>query len=92
VSKNVFNPNSESVSFYVHYCQFPGEYSLKVYNTAGELIRTIVETHIVTDAINDVPLPWDGKNSRQELCADGVYILCLTEPYDRKFRKVILLK
>ncbi len=92
VSKNIFNPNSESVSFYVHYCQFPGEYSLKVYNTAGELVRTIVETKIVENVIDESPQAWDGKNNHQELCADGVYIFCLTEPYDRKFRKVILLK
>jgi len=74
----------------VEYNLYPGAYSLRVYNSAGEHIRTL------DDGILDNPVrrsyAWDGKNKYGEPCASGVYVIYLIEPYDRKIKRVILMR
>jgi len=74
----------------VQYNHYPGPYRLWIYNSAGEHIRTL----------DDLPLTgpidryynWDGKNKYGEDCASGIYIIFLVETYDRKARRVILIR
>ena len=91
VSKNVFDPSTNgSVSIYVGYSSYPGEYSLTIYNTAGEAITQLDPTHNLTNFVMKSYF-WDGKNKNGGPCASGVYLLYLVEPYDRKLKRLILI-
>jgi len=95
VDQNVYHPSQGPVSIYVGYSLAGTPFSLKVYNSAGEFIRDLSgEKHIYSSPITpeDNPFSWDGKNMDGDLCASGVYILYLTEPYDRKFKRLILIR
>lgn len=89
VDKNVFNPANDSVSIHVAYSKYPGNYSLTIYNSAGEHIRTLDSTNMT--GVLDQYYQWDGKNKYGEVCASGVYIFYLIEPFDRKFKRVLLI-
>ncbi len=90
VSGNKFTPSNSPISIYVSYCKYPGNYSLRIYNSAGEHIRTLDEGHL--EAPIAVSYQWDGKNKYGDPCASGVYLLYLTEPYNRKIKRILLLK
>ncbi len=90
VSKNAFPPTNGPVSIYVSYCQYPGNYSLRIYNSAGEHIKTLDERHL--EAPISASYHWDGKNKYGDPCASGVYLFYLTEPYNRKIKRILLLK
>jgi hypothetical protein len=90
VYKNVFHPSVEPVSMYVGYTRYPGPISLEVFNTAGENVKTIFSENISAPIFR--PLSWDGRNKYGEFCASGIYIFVLTEPFDRKTKKVILIR
>jgi hypothetical protein len=89
VARNSFIA-SEGVSINVQYSQFPGNYDLKIYNTAGEFIKSL-DTDYITQPVNR-NYTWDGTNKYGNHCASGVYILYLIEPFDRKLKRVILIK
>jgi hypothetical protein len=91
VSKNILVPSQGSVSIYVGYTYFPGDYSLRVYNTAGELIKTLAPPQNITGPVS-APYSWDGTNGSNEACASGVYILYLIEPLGQKQKKIILVR
>ncbi len=89
VSKNIFGP-SDPVSIFVDYTQYPGAYSLMVYNTAGEHIKTLVNRQLSGPVSESYQ--WDGTNKYNSPCASGVYILYLAEPFGIKVKRVILIK
>ncbi len=92
MNKNIFNPaTDQSVSIYVGYSHYPGEYSLRIYNSAGENIRDLVPAQRVIGPINN-PYYWDGKNKNNELCASGVYIVYLVEPLAKKVKRLLLIR
>ena len=35
---------------------------------------------------------WDGKNKYSDICADGVYIFYLIEPFSRKYKRILLVR
>jgi hypothetical protein len=95
VSKNLFVPSQGAVSMYVAYCSYPGPYSLKVYNTAGEFIRDLsADYHDPTYLNNPIMHPyfWNGTNYGNNPCASGIYILYLVEPFDRKIKSLVLVR
>ncbi len=89
VSKNVFS-SSDPVSIFVEYDRYPGNYSLGIYNSAGEHIKGLDEQYL--DGPIAASYQWDGKNKFGDPCASGVYVLYLVEPYSRKVKRVLLLK
>jgi hypothetical protein len=92
VNKNVFNPPTDgSVSIYVGYSSYPGPYSLSVYNSAGEAITQLDPTQTITNVVMKSYF-WDGKNKYGQPCASGVYLLYLVEPFDKKLKRLILLR
>jgi hypothetical protein len=92
INKNIFKPALDgSVSMYVGYSKYPGDFSMMVYNTAGEAITQLVPPQKVTTAVAQSYF-WDGKNKDGQACASGVYLIYLVEPYDRKLRRLILLR
>jgi hypothetical protein len=92
VAQNLFNPASQGpVSIYVGYSQEGSPFSLRIYNSAGEFIRDLSNEKNIFNTPVDSPFFWDGKNWGGNLCASGVYVLYLIEPYDRKYKRLILL-
>ncbi len=89
VSKNTLHPAQESVSIYVQY-PHPGYYSLRIYNSAGEHIKTLFDSTLVTNMA--MSFFWDGKNKYQDTCSSGVYLIYLTEPFDRKIKRLLVVR
>jgi hypothetical protein len=77
-------------------CSYPGPYSLKVYNTAGEFIRDLSKDAgnptYLTGLLPPQAYPWDGTNFANNPCASGVYVFELEEPIGRKVRKIVLVR
>jgi hypothetical protein len=91
VAQNVYNATTDQpVSIFVGYSQFPGAYSLWIYNSAGEHIRTL-DSQNLTGPINQSYF-WDGKNKYGNKCASGVYILYLVEPFSTKVKRLVLIR
>ncbi len=89
VDHNSFFPDQGPVSIQVEYTQYPGLYSLTVYNSAGELIKSL-DSRTLNSPVNQ-SYTWDGKNKFGDKCASGVYIFYLVEPFSRKLKRVILI-
>ena len=89
MSDNVFQPGGES-QFVIHYrVQSPGRYSLRIYNSAGELVRVLQELQSRWPAEDDVP--WDGRNMKGDMVAAGVYIVYFESSRYVRVAKVIVL-
>lgn|GEM_PF-1187056 len=89
VDKNLFHPPQEPVSIHVGVNAYPGEYSLRIYNTAGELVRHLDEKSLTQPFA--YAYAWDGTNDQHEMCSSGVYIIYLIEPFQRRIAKVMLV-
>ena len=90
-NRNVFNVTADkAMTITVQYNQFPGDYNLWIYNTAGENIRTLDAQHL-SGPVSKV-YSWDGTNKNGDACASGVYILYLVEPYSKKLKRFILIR
>jgi hypothetical protein len=64
--------------------------SLKVYNIAGELVRTLVNSTVLSGSKGYVD--WDGKNDSGDLVTDGVYLCQLIVSDYKKIIKILLIK
>ncbi len=89
VSKNVFSPSSP-VSVFVEYNIFPGSYELRIYNSAGEYIKTLDSRQLTTPVLQSYQ--WDGTNRYGAPCASGVYVFYLIEPASTKVKRIVLIK
>ncbi len=89
VSKNTFNP-SDPVSIFVEYTQYPGSYDLRIYNSAGEHIKTLASEEL--EAPISQSYQWDGTNKYGDPCASGVYLIDLVEPFGTKIKRVLLVR
>ncbi len=88
VSKNIFthsSPVSISVSLNAYFSNF----SIKIYNSAGEHIKTIVEKNLTSPIV--AVYSWDGTNKSGSRCATGVYVIYIIGAYERKIAKVIFI-
>ena len=88
VTKNVLR-SGESVSIFVNYTTYPGPYDLRIYNSAGEHIKTLDSEQL--SAPVSQWYSWDGTNKYDQPCASGVYIFYLSEPYSAKMKKILLI-
>jgi hypothetical protein len=88
--QNLFHPPQGPLTILVGQCTYPGAFSLKVYNTAGEQVRTIDEGQLT--GFWQRAYPWDGKNQKGEDCASGVYLLRLVGPKTTKVLRVLLVR
>jgi hypothetical protein len=64
--------------------------SLKVYNVAGQLVRTLVDEVQAPDKIQ--PLTWDGQNNAGQTVSSGVYFYKLSTKNFSQTKKMVLLK
>jgi hypothetical protein len=90
VYKNVFRPSSGPVTIFVEYYGIYGQYDLRIYNTAGEHIKTL-DSRTLSGPVSQY-YSWDGTNKYGEACASGVYIIYLIEPFNYRYKKVILVR
>jgi flagellar hook assembly protein FlgD len=90
VSKNIFNSGNESVDIHVAF-GYSGTFNLKVFNSAGENVRTLAPTQSVT-APFDQWFNWDGTNQSGEKVASGVYVIRLVTPFGTYSASVMVIK
>jgi large repetitive protein len=79
VGRNAFNPaRAEAVPIQLVQVQ-SGRIWIKIYNLAGEMVRTLFDQDLPGGYSPDYPyvaaLAWDGKNDRGEIVASGVYLI-----------------
>jgi flagellar hook assembly protein FlgD len=63
---------------------------VKVYNTAGEYVRTLLD--VSSQSIGSYPVTWDGKNDNKDYVASGIYIISFKEPLGIHFGRVMIVK
>jgi len=64
--------------------------SLKVYNVAGQLVRTLVDDVVAPDAV--APITWNGMNDAGQQVSSGVYFYKLVTKNFTQTKKMVLLK
>ena len=89
VTKNVLR-SGESVSIFVNYTTYPGQYDLCIYNSAGEHVKTL-DSQVLSAPVSQW-YSWDGKNKYGDPCASGVYLFYLIEPYSAKTKRILLVR
>ena len=89
LSGNTFQPGSGDV-FVIHYkVSSPGRYSLRIFNSAGELVKVLQNLESKWPVEDDVP--WDGKNEMGEYVAAGVYIVYFESQRYMRIAKFLVL-
>jgi len=90
VSQNVLKSSQGPVSLFVEYNHFPGDYSLTIFNSAGERIKDL-DAQYLTQPVTQ-SYKWDGTNNAGSKCASGVYMFYLREPFDRSLKRILLIR
>ena len=68
-----------------------GRVSLKVYNVAGQLVRTLVDAE-QERRVEGFTARWDGRDNAGQSVSSGVYFYKLVTPAFTDTRKMVLLK
>ncbi len=90
VSRNLYRPLIDQPPLFIRttLC-VSGPYSVKIYDSAGELVRVLRDNHNQMAGPDQVE--WDGKNKIGTLIASGVYIIRLTEPFSAHSARVVVI-
>ena len=83
---NPFNP-STTIRFQI---DAPGAVSLNIFNTAGQLVRTLVNEPMNSDATHEVV--WDGKNNTGQTVGSGVYVYRLVSGTRHMQKRMVLVR
>jgi hypothetical protein len=83
---NPFNPTT-TIDYSIAQA---GHVSLKVYNVAGQLVRTLVDEVQSPETVE--PVIWDGRNEAGQAVSSGVYFYKLTAKGYQQTKKMVLLK
>ncbi len=83
---NPFNP----VTKIAYSVKEAGPVSIEVYNVAGRVVRTLLNTQLDAGASGYVV--WDGADDNGEKCASGVYFYRIAAPGFATSRKMVMLK
>jgi hypothetical protein len=84
---NPFNP-ATTIDFQV---RARGPVTLRVYNVAGQVVRTLVDRSSVAPGVVHT-VAWDGRNERGQRVASGVYFYRLVASDYARTRKMVFLK
>ncbi len=68
-----------------------GQIIIKIYNLAGEKVKTLVSNQTVTSN-TDYTIEWDGKNDNGELVSSGVYLVHIGLGGTKDIKRVMLIK
>lgn len=90
VSLNVLREGGQPVSIHAGNKAYPGGYDLRIYNSAGELIRTLDNQTLST--ATDFWYTWDGTNNHNEPVASGVYLIYLHRPTDDRLKRILVVR
>ncbi|MCK5596505.1 MAG: T9SS type A sorting domain-containing protein, partial [Candidatus Eisenbacteria sp.] len=83
---NPFNP----VTKIAYSVKEAGPVTIEVYNVAGKVVRTLLDTEF--DTASEGFVVWNGANDGGERCASGVYFYRIAAPGFTESRKMIMLK
>ncbi len=83
---NPFNP----VTRIAYSVKEAGPVTIEVYNVAGRVVRTLLDTEV--DAGSSGFVVWDGTGDGGERCASGVYFYRIAAPGFTTSRKMVMLK
>jgi hypothetical protein len=83
---NPFNPQT-TIEYQV---KTSGRVTLKVYNVAGQLVRTLVDRDVPAGKVHSVT--WKGINNAGQSVSSGVYFYKFVAPGYATTRKMVLLK
>jgi len=83
---NPFNP-ATTITFAL---ARPGHTTLRIYNAAGQLVRTLIDGPRAGGINHSVR--WDGRGENGQRVSSGVYFYRLNTPYFTRARKLVLLK
>jgi hypothetical protein len=83
---NPFNPKTR-IAYSVGEA---GRAKIEVYNVAGKVVRTLLDTELEAGASGHVI--WDGSDDAGERCGSGVYFYRITAPGFVSSRKMLMLK
>jgi hypothetical protein len=64
--------------------------TIEVYNVAGRVVRTLLDTEVDAGASGYVV--WDGTSDSGDRCASGVYFYRIAAPGFATSRKMVMLK
>jgi len=77
---NPFTPNSDGINdtvWFDYQIAYGGKLSVKIYNSAGFLVRTLGDKQEVSEGSHQ-DIFWDGKDDRGQEVSDGIYIYVFT--------------
>jgi hypothetical protein len=83
---NPFNPTT-TIKYEV---KDAGMVSLKIYNVAGQLVKTLVNENQLAGVVHTAE--WNGRNDTGQFVSSGVYFYKLTAPSFTMTKKMVLLK
>jgi flagellar hook assembly protein FlgD len=91
VSRNVSRPGYDNPPVFVRVrLSEDGICTLKVYNSAGELVKVLYDQQRQYGTYKDIP--WDGTNKYGEPVASGVYVIYYTTRYQTRFAKLLMIR
>ena len=90
VSKNMFTPGVDSVDIQVTAVNYPNSISVRVYNSAGELVRILSRDDISGPFTQTYT--WDGMNVNGEKVGSGVYLILFQGNQFLKTARVIAVQ
>jgi hypothetical protein len=91
ISKNKYSPSTDTTQLILNiFLCAPGACSLKVYNTAGEHITTLLD--VPDQDMGSAAVTWDGKNDKQTTVASGIYLITLKEPLGIHYGRILIVR
>jgi flagellar hook assembly protein FlgD len=91
VSRNVFHPEYDAPPVFVRVrLSQTGVCSLKIYNSAGELVRVLLDVQRQDGTYKD--FKWDGLNKNGEPVASGVYVVYYTTRFMTRSAKLLVVR
>ena len=95
LSLNLLSQASGPVSIHEIVAEYPGHYSLRVYNSAGELVKVLddnTNTQSLSSGALDTWVTWDGTNTHGDKVASGIYVIELTGPFHTMIGRIAVVK
>jgi flagellar hook assembly protein FlgD len=87
----VFNETTDSeVCITIGTNEFPGKIALRIYNSAGEHIKTLFD-ETLTAPLSPTVINWDGNNKFGQKVSSGVYFVFLIKPFGRELGRLVVL-